>query len=252
MKKTITVLVTIVFLNITYINIDPSIVINELYNSILQNNNATQEIYKIHNIICEYKLHIKHNTTTQIVFTTENITINTNIHIKNMHMLLTSMFSIGATNIIYIKIKAILYRHELEKIRQMTYMLITISTLLILYYMEIIANTLIKKNFNSTEILNTTNTIFALNEYITSSLIIIIYYIITSKKDMHIKNTKHKTQTKYIICILYIICINIYAQYSLNESLLLLLSAEIIYQLKTIYKCLNKNVNTVLNKHSQL
>lgn len=243
--KTLTITcIIIIIVNIIYTNIEPAIVLNEIYNSILQQNKNTNAIYKIANSITDMDIHIlQNNNVHSYIFNTDNISINNNVHLKNIYITILSIFCITIVHILNIKIKAALYIHEIDKIKQIVYT-ITISILIVvLYYTEITTNMLIKKNFNSTEILNTTITNFSIKDYIIGIIIVLVYYIVIQNKNFKKETLKNKIQTKYVIWIMYIVFINIYAQYSINESILIIIYTESIYQIINAYKSISMRYN---------
>lgn len=232
MKKTAIICIVVLIVNIIYTIIEPAMLINEIYNSIVQQTKSTTDIYKITNNIAEINIYMMQKTSTHnLMFNTDNIIINNSIHLKNIYIIIISAFCITSIHIIGIKLTAALYLHEINKIKKIFYTVATSITIAMLYYIEITTNTLVKKNFNSTEILNITMSNFTVKEYVIVVLLIAVYYILIKNKDLKKRTTKYKIQTKYTIWLTYIIFINIYAQYSANESLLILIYAESIYQI---------------------
>jgi len=236
MKKFILVCITIFTLNIIYNNIDASSILNELYNSLLHQDTQTNKLYVTANNIIDININIQYQHLNKLLYNTDNIIINNKIHYKSIYSTIISIFCMISLTSIYLKIKTILYEHEMYKIIHTMHICMLSILVIIIYYTEILTNTIIKKNFNSTEVLYVATYNITITQYVINILPLLIYYIFTQKKESLHRTTKSKIQTKYIISTLYSILINIYAQYSINESIIIVLYAEILYQTLSTYK----------------
>ena len=225
-----------------YQNAEPFVLLTELSTNIFAH---THEYYNVHDT---YNIqYIKQNGDLYNIqkelnimnLNTEQTIINPELHIKNKTIIVIN-FIMGILILVGSNLlQLFMYKHETNSIKKIIYGYSIISITLLIYNAELNANNILKKNINNTEILY--NTQIETNTFIITILIILCIYNVYSsfiyKKN---KSIQKKSSTKITIVSIILLSSIMLAQYSIYESIIILIYAEVIEQLVTIYRCINK------------